>query len=86
LTKWRSAGRTKPRQSSTIIDSKFSCTLYQNTLLVIKDTAKSKAKEASDIRNTTIIKKAEIKKLAKRGGKFNMTRNNRKKQVFETRI
>ena len=33
-----------------------------------------------------IIKEAEIRKLAKSGRKFDIARNNRKKQVFETVI
>jgi hypothetical protein len=54
--------------------------------LIIKEIAKLKAREATDIRNATIIKKAEIRKLAKSSGKFNIARNNRKKQVFKTII
>jgi hypothetical protein len=33
-----------------------------------------------------IIKEAEIKKLAKNSGKFNIAWNNKKKQVFKTII
>jgi hypothetical protein len=40
--------------------------------LIIKETVKLKAREASNIRNVIIIKEAEIRKLAKSGGKFNM--------------
>jgi hypothetical protein len=77
---------SRPWQSSTIVDSKFTHTLYIKTLLVIKETAKLKAKEAINIRNATIIKKVEIRKLAKSGRKFNIARNNGKKQVFKTAI
>jgi hypothetical protein len=42
--------------------------LLQNKLR----TAKSKAKEASDIRNKAITKEAEVKKLTKSRGKFNI--------------
>jgi hypothetical protein len=54
--------------------------------LVVKEIAKSKAKEATNIQNVTIAKEAEIRKLVKSGGKFDMARNNGKKQVFETII
>jgi hypothetical protein len=47
---------------------------------------KSKAKEASNIRNEVITKEAKVRKLIKSRGKFNITRNNRKKQVFKTVI
>jgi hypothetical protein len=78
---------SKPRQSLTIADSKFSCTLLINTLSVtIKQIAKSKAKEASNMRNEVIAKEAEVRKLTKSGGKFDMARNDGKKQVFETAI
>jgi hypothetical protein len=40
--------------------------------LVIKEIAKLKAREAINIRNATIIKKAEIRKLAKNNRKFNI--------------
>jgi hypothetical protein len=38
------------------------------------------------MRNKAITKKAEVKKQTKSRGKFNLARNNRKKQVFETAI
>jgi hypothetical protein len=38
----------------------------------MKQTAKSKAKEASNIRNKVIAKEAEVRKLTKSGGKFNL--------------
>jgi hypothetical protein len=38
------------------------------------------------MRNEVIAKEAEVRKLTKSGGKFNMARNNRKKQVFKTAI
>jgi hypothetical protein len=63
---------SRPRQSSTIIDSEFTRTLYIKTLLVIKKTAKLKARKAINIQNATIIKKAEIRKLAKNNRKFNI--------------
>jgi hypothetical protein len=70
----------KPQQSLTIIDSEFSYTLLINTLFVAtKQTAKSKAKEASNIRNKAIIKEVEVRKQAKSRGKFNLARNNKKK-------
>ena len=78
---------SKPRQSSTIIDSEFSYTPPINTpSITTKQTAKSKAKEASNIRNKAIAKEAEVRKLTKSRGKFDLARNNRKKQVFETAI
>jgi hypothetical protein len=78
---------SKPRQSLTIADSEFSCTPPINTLsITIKQTAKSKAKEASDMRNEAITKEAEVRKQTKSRGKFNPARNNRKKQVFKTII
>jgi len=78
---------SKPRQSSTITDSEFSRTPPINTPSVAtKQTAKSKAKEASDLRNEAITKEAEVRKLTKSGGKFDMARNDGKKQVFETGI
>jgi hypothetical protein len=52
----------------------------------MKQTAKSKAKEASNIRKKAITKEAEVRKQTKSGGKFDLTRNNRKKQVFKTAI
>jgi hypothetical protein len=53
----------KPRQSSTIADSEFSRTPPINTPSVAtKQTAKSKAKEASNIQNEAITKKAEVRK------------------------
>jgi hypothetical protein len=52
----------------------------------MKQTVKSKAKEASDLRNKAIIKEAEIKKLIKSKGKFDITRNDKKKQVFKINI
>jgi hypothetical protein len=52
----------------------------------MKQTAKSKAKEASDIRNKAIAKEAEVRKQTKSRGKFDLARNNRKKQVFKTTI
>jgi hypothetical protein len=52
--------------------TKFTYTLYIKTLLIIKKTAKSKARKATNIQNTTIIKEAEIRKLAKSSGKFNI--------------
>jgi hypothetical protein len=77
----------KPRQSLTIIDSEFSYTLLINTLsIATKQTAKLKAKEASDIWNKAIAKEAEVRKQTKSRGKFDLARNNRKKQVFETII
>jgi hypothetical protein len=70
----------KPRQSLTIADSEFFCTPPINTLFIAtKQTAKSKAKEASDIRNEVIAKKAEVRKQTKSRGKFNLARNNKKK-------
>jgi len=55
------------------VDSEFSRTPPINTLFIaIKQTTKSKAKEASDIRNKAITKKAEVKKLTKSRGKFNI--------------
>jgi hypothetical protein len=33
-----------------------------------------------------VTKEAEVRKLTKSRGKFNMARNNKKKQVFETAI
>lgn len=78
---------SKPRQSSTITDSELSRTPPINTPSVAtKQTAKSKAKEASDIRNEVIAKEAEVRKLTKSGGKFDLARNDGKKQVFETAI
>ena len=78
---------SKPRQSSTIIDSEFSRTPPINTPSVTtKQTAKSKAKEASNIRNEAIAKEAEVRKLTKSRGKFDLARNDGKKQVFETAI
>jgi hypothetical protein len=47
---------------------------------------KSKAKEAFDMRNEVITKEAEVRKLTKSRGKFDIARNNRKKQVFKTAI
>ena len=38
------------------------------------------------MRNEVIIKEAEVRKLTKSGGKFDMAWNNRKKQVFKTII
>jgi hypothetical protein len=38
------------------------------------------------MRNKAITKEAEVKKQTKSRGKFNLARNNRKKQVFETTI
>ena len=62
------------------MDSEFSRTPPINTLFIAtKQTAKSKAKEASDIRNKAITKEAEVKKLTKSGGKFDMAQNDRKK-------
>jgi hypothetical protein len=52
----------------------------------MKQTAKSKAKEASDIQNKVIAKEVKVRKLTKSGGKFDLAWNNRKKQVFETAI
>jgi hypothetical protein len=69
----------RPRQSSTIVDSEFTYTLYIKTLLVVKEIAKSKAKEATNIQNVTIAKEAEIRKLVKSGGKFDMAWNDGKK-------
>jgi hypothetical protein len=64
---------SKPWQSLTIIDSEFFYTLLINTLFIaIKQIAKSKAKKASNIRNEVIIKEAEVRKLTKSKGKFNM--------------
>jgi hypothetical protein len=64
---------SKPRQSSTIIDSEFSYTPPINTpSITIKQTAKLKAKEASDIRNEAIAKEAEVRKLTKSRGKFDL--------------
>jgi hypothetical protein len=64
---------SKPRQSSTIINSEFSYTPLINTLsIATKQTAKSKAKEASDIQNKAITKKVEVRKLSKSKGKFNL--------------
>jgi hypothetical protein len=78
---------SKPRQSSTIADSEFSRTPSINTPSVtMKQTAKSKAKEASNNRNEAIAKEAEVRKLTKSGGKFDLARNDGKKQVFETAI
>jgi hypothetical protein len=69
------------------VDSEFSYTPLINTLFIAtKQTAKSKAKKASNIRNKVITKKAEVRKLTKSRGKFNIARNNRKKQVFKTTI
>jgi hypothetical protein len=52
----------------------------------MKQTAKSKAKEASNNRNKAIAKEAEVRKLTKSGGKFDLAWNDGKKQVFETAI
>jgi hypothetical protein len=38
----------------------------------MKQTTKSKAKEASDIQNKVITKEAEVRKLTKSRGKFNL--------------
>jgi hypothetical protein len=38
------------------------------------------------MRNEAIAKEAEVRKQTKSGGKFDLARNNRKKQVFETAI
>ena len=38
------------------------------------------------MRNEVIAKEAEVRKLTKSGGKFDMARNDGKKQVFETAI
>jgi hypothetical protein len=78
---------SKPRQSLTIADSEFSRTPPINTPSVAtKQTAKSMVKEASDMRNKAITKEAEVRKQSKSRGKFDLARNNRKKQVFETAI
>ena len=64
----------KPRQSSIIINSEFSHTLLINTLFVIiKQTVKSKAKKAFNIRNKAIIKEVKVKKLIKSKEKFDIT-------------
>jgi hypothetical protein len=38
------------------------------------------------MRNEAIAKEAEVRKQTKSGGKFDLARNNGKKQVFETTI
>jgi hypothetical protein len=54
---------SKPRQSLIIVDSGFSYTPPINTLsITIKQTAKSKAKKASDIQNEAITKETEVRK------------------------
>jgi hypothetical protein len=64
---------SKPRQSLIITDNKFSYTPPINTpSIAIKQTAKSKAKKASNIQNKAITKKAEVRKQTKSKEKFNL--------------